>query len=92
MKVIVFQDEAYNSLIKDIEKMVKRAIQVSEPSTKQKEWISENEAKELLGFRSKSKMQQMRDDRLIVFSQHGRTIRYSRKSIMAFINGNIPTY
>lgn len=91
MKVIVFQDEAYNSLIKDFERIVKKAVQSNDRKENDKEWLNENEAKELLGFRSKSKMQQLRDDRLIVFSKHGRTIRYSRKSIVEFLNGNIPS-
>lgn len=91
MKVIVFEEEAYNNLVKDFARIVKSAIKETAPKSTEKEWLDEKEAKELLGFRSKSKMQQLRDDRLIVFSQHGRTIRYSRKSIVEFLNGNIPS-
>lgn len=88
MKVIVFQDEAYQNLLKDIESMIQKAVNTSSPKKKEKEWITESEAKDLLGFRSKTKMQQLRDDREIVFSQHGRTIMYSRKSIQAFLEEN----
>lgn len=92
MNVIVFQDEAYRNLIKDLERMVNKAVTNTTKKDQVKVWLNEKEAKELLGVKSKSKMQQLRDDRLIVFSQHGRTIRYNHNSIIKFINGNIPKY
>lgn len=85
MKVIVFEEQAYYKLVDEIKKAVKDAA--SEMKT-EKEWLSTEEAKSLLGFRSKSKMQQLRDNGDIVFSQHGRTIKYSRKSILEFLEKN----
>ncbi len=85
MKVIVFEEQAYYKLVDEIKKAVKDAAQ--ELKT-EKEWLSAEEAKSLLGFRSKSKMQQLRDNGDIVFSQHGRTIKYSRKSILEFLDKN----
>ncbi len=85
MKVIVFEEQAYYKLVDEIKKAVKDAA--SEMKT-EKEWLSTEEAKSLLGFRSKSKMQQLRDNGDIVFSQHGRTIKYSRKSILEFLDNN----
>jgi hypothetical protein len=92
MKVIVFQDEAYQALLKEFEKMISRVVSKSKTSKQEKVWINEEEAKELLGVKSKAKMQQLRDDRLILFSHHGRIIRYNRKNIIEFINQHIPNH
>jgi hypothetical protein len=52
-------------------------------------WLSGEEAKKLLGIKSKSKMQQMRNHGKIIFSQHGRIIKYSRKSLLEFLSRNV---
>lgn len=85
MKVIVFQEEAYYELVKEMKSAI---IEVASKLKEEKEWISIDEAKELLGFRSKSKMQQLRDQGEIDFSQHGRIIKYSRSSIINFLERN----
>ena len=85
MKVIVFEEQAYYKLVDEMKKAVKDAAKEFKT---EKEWLSAEEAKNLLGFRSKSKMQQLRDSGEIVFSQHGRTIKYSRKSILEFLDTN----
>lgn len=53
------------------------------------EWLSTTEAKKLLGVKSKSKMQKLRDNGEITFSQHGRIIKYSRKSIMGLLDRHV---
>jgi hypothetical protein len=53
------------------------------------EWLSTEDAKKLLGIKSKSKLQQLRDHGDILFSQHGRILKYSRKSILDFLKRNI---
>lgn len=84
MKIIVFEEEAYYKMLNELKKVVQEAT-----TPQPKEWLSPSEAKELLGFRSKSKLQQLRDYGEIVFSQHGRVIRYSRSSIISFLEKNI---
>ena len=81
MKLIVFQDEAYQQLVLEFRKMLMDAI----AEVKQDEWLSPEEAKKLLGIKSKSKLQQLRDSGEILFSQHGRIIKYSRQSINRFL-------
>jgi hypothetical protein len=81
MKVIVFQDEAYQQLLLEFRKMLMDAL----AETRQDEWLSPEETKKLLGIKSKSKLQQLRDEGEILFSQHGRTIKYSRLSINKFL-------
>lgn len=53
------------------------------------DWLSPESAKKLLGIKSKSKLQQLRDNGEILFSQHGRIIKYSKKSILNFLNRNV---
>ncbi|HEX8546777.1 MAG TPA: helix-turn-helix domain-containing protein [Cytophagaceae bacterium] len=50
------------------------------------EWISAKDAKKILGIKSTTKLLQLRDSGQIVFSQFGRTILYSRKSLNDFLN------
>ncbi len=90
MDIIVIDSEAYRNMLSEMKKAVKEGFKESGKETK--EWLSTSEAKRLLGVRSKSKMQKLRDNGEIVFSQHGRIIRYSRKSILKFLNSNIPKF
>lgn len=85
MKVIVFEEQAYYKLVEEIKAAVREA---AKELKNEKVWLSTEEAKNLLGFRSKTKMQQLRDNGEIVFSQHGRTIKYCRKSCLEFLEKN----
>ena len=49
------------------------------------EWIDEVEAKRILGYRSKTKMQELRNSGSIIFSKFGRKIKYNRKSLLGYI-------
>ena len=48
------------------------------------DWISVAEAMNLLGVR-RTKLQAMKNDGLIAFTQHKKTLRFSRKSIERFL-------
>ncbi len=85
MEIIVFEKEAFYKLIDELQI---RILQNSEKYFKQEEWINDREAKRLLGIRSKSKLQQLRDELKIDFSRFGKTIRYSRSSILRFLEQN----
>jgi hypothetical protein len=84
MEVIVIEKESFNKLI---DELTVRIIQSVERHYHEKEWIDESEAKELLGIRGKgrSTLQKLRDTLTIEFSQFGRIIRYSRSSIIHFL-------
>jgi hypothetical protein len=96
MELIVFEKEAYYGMLEEVKGLVKRAIEEAIVGQRigkgNEEWIDAEEAKKLLGVRSKTKMQQLRDQAQIKFSQHGRKIKYSRKSIVEFLNENVPKY
>ena len=97
MEVIVFEKEAYYQMLNELMKMFNEtlkeakaaALREADPAS---DWLSTDEAKKLLGVRSKTKMQELRDIDAIRFTKHGRIIRYSKKSILEYLDRNIPDY
>jgi hypothetical protein len=85
MKVIVFEENSFYELI---DELTIRIIGEVEKRYSENEWLSELEAKEILGVKSKSKLQELRDSLSIEFSQFGKIIRYSRSSILEFLEKN----
>ncbi len=87
MDIIMFEKEAFEKLI---DELTLRVIQNVERHYRQEDWIGEEEAKNLLGIRGKgrSSLQKLRDNLSIEFSQFGRIIRYSRRSILNFLEEN----
>ena len=59
---------------------------------KEKEWISATVAKVILGVKSKSKMQKLRDKNLIKDSKYGKIIQYYKPSLFFFIEKHVPKY
>ena len=55
-----------------------------------KEWLDTKEAMELLGIKSKTTLQKLRDNFEIKFSQNGKIIKYFRQSIIDFLERNVP--
>lgn len=90
MEVIVFESEAYwkiqEVLLKKFQETLKAAQKPAD------EWVSKEEAHKLLGVKSKSKMQKLRDTMAIEFSQDGKIIQYSRSSIEKYLKRNVPRY
>ncbi len=91
MEIIVFEKETYWKMQSELIKMFHEALK--DAKKPDGDWISTEQAKTLLGVKSKSKMQELRDTNAIRFSKHGRkTIMYSQKSILEFLKKNIPDY
>lgn len=90
MKVILLEnDEAYKKLMTDIKVMIREAIKEINESSESEVWVSAEEAKKILGVKSKSKMQQLRDENKIRYSQIGKKIiRYHKPSLYTFIEKN----
>jgi len=91
MEVIIIGSKAYKKLQEEqlqrfkevlIEANKEALLQLSMES----DWIRTEEAKNLLGVKSKSKMQQLRDYGEIEFTQPGKIILYSKKSIVDYLN------
>ncbi|WP_010182708.1 helix-turn-helix domain-containing protein [Aquimarina agarilytica] len=97
MEVIVFESEAYKALQRELMQQMhsiiknakEEALRNADPA---QDWISTDEAKKLLGVKSKTKMQELRDMGELIFSQSGRIIKYSKTSILNYLNRNIPEY
>ena len=86
MDVIVISSDAYKMLISEIRKTVRETVkEVANPKS---DWIGEKEAMDLLGVKSKTTLQNLRDSQEFKFSKHGRIIRYSYKSILEFLERN----
>lgn len=85
MEIIVFEKESFYKLM---DELTSRIIRNGERYFNRDEWIGESEAKTLLGIKSKSKLQQLREEIKIEFSQYGKIIRYSRSSILRFLEQN----
>jgi hypothetical protein len=97
MDVIIFEKDTYYQMHKDMMRLVKEAIkEAKEEALAQadpaNDWLSTEEAKKLLGVKSKTKMQELRDEDAIRFTKHGRIIRYSKRSILEYLNRNIPKW
>lgn len=99
MKVILLEDDqAYQHLMMDIRKLVRDTIKEvkeqekqarKESVTENEDWVSEESAKGILGIKGRSKMVELRDNREIEFSQHGRIIRYYKPSLYEFLKRNL---
>ncbi|MGB3468145.1 MAG: helix-turn-helix domain-containing protein [Cyclobacteriaceae bacterium] len=97
MEVIVFEKESYYQMQKELVQLFKQAIKEAREEAQAtldpaNDWLSTSQAKELLGIRSKTKLQELRDVGSITFTKHGRIIRYSKKSILDYLERNIPAY
>ena len=91
MEVIVLDSEAFKALKQEIKGLVKQAIAElleEKKSEAESDWIPLPDAKKLLPFKSKTSWQKIRDNGEIKFTQFGRKILYSRKSIYEFLSKN----
>lgn len=91
MEIIVFEKDTYWKMQEQLMKMFHDSLKAA--NKPQEDWISTEEAKQLLGVKSKSKMQQLRDTNAIKFSKYGKKlIKYSKASILDYLKKNIPAY
>lgn len=88
MDVIIFENEAYFRLQRELIRMFQKALEESDAKRDVQDWISEKEASTILPYRSKKKWAQLRETGKIRFMQIGRKICYSRKSILQFMDKN----
>ena len=91
MEVIIIDSKAFKKLKEDLFEEFKQVLIEAKKETlaqlaMESDWISTEEAKKLLGIKSKSKMQQLRDYGEIVFTKPSKIILYSKKSIITYLN------
>ncbi len=81
MEVICIEDEAFYTLIEQVVKRLEKQHEVTPDR-----WIEHAEAMRLLGIKSKSTLQKLRDEGKIRFSQpQKRIILYDRTSIDSYL-------
>lgn len=84
MEVICLQDAAFFALVDTVVARVK-----AEHSITEDQWISDDEAMQLLRIKSKTTLQKFRDEGRIRFSQpEKKIILYDRASILALLDKN----
>ena len=97
-RIIVMDEKYLNELKSEIAEAVIEALKSmngqfnnNQPTL---EWVDDVEAKKILGYRSKTKMQELRNKGVIIFSRYGRKIKYLRQSLIDFLEKNkkINTY
>ena len=91
MEVIVLDSAAFEQLKKEIQHLVKQGIKEVVADLKlaeSEDFIPLKEAQKILPYKSKTTWQEFRDKGIIEFTQMGRKILYSKKSIIAYIIKN----
>lgn len=84
MDVICLQEEAFYRLVETVVDRIKEQQGISE-----NRWIRGEEAMEMLGVRSRTTLQKLRDDGWIRFSQpNKKIIMYDRASIMEYLENH----
>jgi hypothetical protein len=90
MDIIVFEEATYWKMQRDLMKMFKEELIRAKREAEQKdEWLSWEDAKKIIGYKSKRQWQKLRDQGLIKYSQHERSIRYSKQSLLEFLEKHI---
>ena len=82
MEVICLETEAFYSLVEEVVKRIKEGENIEKDK-----WIQTEEVMELLGIKSKTTLQKLRDEGGIRFSQpQKRIILYDRDSVMEYLD------
>ncbi len=84
MNVICLEEKAFHTLLSEVRKMLLE--QNTSPAEPEWKWVAEEKAKELLNVKSRSMMQELRDNGEVRFSQpRKRIILYDRDSINDYL-------
>ncbi len=88
MKLIVFEEKTYYKMY---EEMLRRMYKIASEekalscSEEEHDFLTTTEALKLLKLKSRNRLYNLREQKEIVFYQHGRRVLYSKKSIIAYI-------
>lgn len=85
--MIIIDDNKLDEFTSELADKIFARIQDNKSKMQEDEndWINEEEAKKIFPLRSKTSWQKMRDRGYIRFTQIGRKILYSRKSILDYL-------
>ncbi|MBN4052294.1 helix-turn-helix domain-containing protein [Sphingobacteriaceae bacterium AH-315-L07] len=87
IEIITKQDlkEFKTELITDLHELIN-----GQPKEHYNDWLDTKEAMKLLGIKSKTTLQKLRDNFKIEFSQNKKIIKYKHSSIIKYLEGNVP--
>ena len=85
MEVICLDDKAYKGLIATlISQFEDKVKEISRPI-----WVGQEEAMKVLGVKSKTTLQKLRDENKIIYSQHQpKSIMYNYNSLLKYLADN----
>jgi len=86
-----FLEEIKDEIATKVVELLKGLNQSEGNSSFNMDWIDEIQAKAILGYRSKTKMQELRSSRSIEYAKYGRKIKYLRQSLIDFLEKNKKT-
>ena len=90
MEVIIIESEAYKRLLEEQTKIISKAVadailDLQQKNVAEQDWLTIEQAQKILPYKSKTRWQELRDQRLVEFTKMGRKILYSRTSLEQFI-------
>lgn len=84
MEIICLETEAFYSLIEEVVSRIRER-----DNLQQDKWVQAQEVMEMLGIKSKSTLQKLRDEGKIRFSQpQKRIILYDRDSVLQYLEAH----
>ena len=84
MEIICLESDAFYALVEEVVSRIREKDDI-----KTDKWIQADEVMELLGIKSKSTLQVIRDEGEIRFSQpHKRLILYDRESVLEYLESH----
>lgn len=84
MNIVCFEDKAYYAIIEQVYEKLKSSMNSTAPK-----WISGIDAMQLLGIKSKTSLQALRDNGKIRYTQPAKkVILYDRDSIEEYLNAH----
>lgn len=94
MDVIVIDSVAYKLLKEELFQQFKKTLAEVKnefllKSNPENDWITIEEAKKIMPYKSKVKWKELRTSGKIKFTRFGRKIKYSKQSLMNFLNRNV---
>ncbi|TSE02881.1 helix-turn-helix domain-containing protein [Aquimarina algiphila] len=92
MELIVFEKDSYYKLMEETMVLMYKVIhekhkQIQSATEEEHDFLTTEQALKLMGLKSKKRLYMLRDEKLIDYYQHGRRKLYSKKSIIAYLNG-----
>ena len=91
-RIVIIDEKNLNVLKSEIAEAVVQALKTingpygnNQPIS---EWIDVDEAKRILSYKSRTTLQQLRDNGSIIFTKYGRKIKYNRQSLYDFLEKN----